>query len=282
MKLIILLVALAIGHLSSSYDRWRRFSWFQDHIYWIEKRISQYGIWDSAIGALLPLIIPCGVFLVALYALDEIWSLLAWVFSVIVLFVCLGREPLADAVDDFIDAHNENDNKGMSVAAEELTDDYSSANDDPIPLLSGLLYKSQDQIFGVIFWFIVLGPLGALIYRFSSIMNMRQSEIHGGFSDSVRNLNRLLDWPVTRLSVLGYAMVGSLMHTFETWRDFETMEFSINDTLLSECGLSAIQYSAESEETSASWLEEMQGLVNRALILWLALIALSTINGWFG
>ncbi len=280
MQLIIILIALFLGRMTSRFDHLRRFNWFQDHVYWLEKRVSNYGIWNSAIGVLLPLLLPCIILLVVLYALNDIWSLLGTVFSVLILFVCLKREALVDSVYDFIEAHKENDQVELNNAAAKLTTDISEDDSYENRLLDGLFSQSLVNIFGVIFWFMVLGPLGAFIYKLSQLLYLRQHDIHGGFTDSVKNLNRILNWPVTQLTVLTFALVGSLSDTLKAWQQHDSLDLASQQELLVDSARAAIQYMKLDDVSIADWLDEALGLVNRGLVLWLVVIAFSTIQGW--
>lgn len=280
MKLFIILLALGAGHITSSFDHLRQFKWFEKHINWLERQISQYGIWDSTVGAILPLIIPCVLLLLVLCFLNDLWSVFGFIFSVFILFICLNREQLFETVDDYIDAFNENDQTGMQQAAAGIVITEDTNNTTTTNLLSGFFIQSQSTVMSVVFWFIVLGPLGALVYRMTDLLHSRQRNIHGGFSDSVYTLYHILNWPVSRLTVLSYALVGSLVDTLETWRQSKHSNITANDQLVTECGLAALQFTESDEMTTASWLEEAQGLLNRSMVLWLAVIAFSTISGW--
>lgn len=280
MQLIIILIALLVGRMTSRFDHLRRFNWFQDHVYWLEKRVSNYGIWNSPIGVLLPLVFPCGMLLLVQYILHDIWGFLNIFFSILILFLCLKRETLVDNVHDFIEAYKENDHVELDNTAEKIAADITKDDTYENRLLDGLFSQSLVNIFGVIFWFMVLGALGAFIYKLSHLLYLRQHDIHGGFSDSVKILNRILNWPVTHLTILTFALVGSLSDTFKAWQQHDKFDLAAQQQLLVDSANAAIQYLKMDEVSIADWLDEALGLVNRGLVLWLAVLGFSTIQGW--
>ncbi len=280
MKLITIILALLVGRFFSDFISYRRFGWFIQHVRWVEKNLSEYGIWNSQVGVVLVLFIPAAALLFLMYCLEQIFFGLPFIFSIIVLFLCLGHEQLTDNIEDYIDADEEGDDDKKRQIVVLIDRSFESSFPTIEQLLGSVFNQSNRRIFAVLFWFVVLGPLGALLYRLTFELYREQKEIHGRFSDSVSDLHQLLSWPAIRLTVISFALVGSLVHTFESWRDNEQGELDANDKLLESTGLAAIQYSDRSDVKDGGWLDDAHGLINRSLLLWLTVIAFGTISGW--
>ena len=280
MKLILILLSLAINHLSVWFDGLREFHSFNQYLQWMESRLSPYGIWNSTLGVLIPLVLPILIALLVLYWLNDLWFVFGLIFSLLILVLCLDREQLIDDLEDCVDGCRENDAEGLEAAASRFTDNYRADASGQAALFRGIFEQHQSKVLGVLFWFVILGVMGALLYRLSYVMYASRKDIHGGFASSARNLQYVLNWPVTRLSILSYALVGSLIDTLDTWRNHEAESGTNDDHLLTECGLAAMQYDEQSDDELAQWLIEIQGLMNRALVFWLVLVALVTISGW--
>jgi hypothetical protein len=108
--------------------------------------------------------------------------------------------------------------------------------------------------FIIIFWFIVLGPLGVLLYDFS-----RRA-----------NLNRyLLDWPAARILGLGFALAGYFPPTFRYW--LSTLKTSHTASFLEESGMLAL---TGEEKNPVLEIGHAHSLVNRAEIMLLIAYAL--------
>lgn len=280
MKLIIIIVALLIGRFFSDFISYRRFDWFIQHVRWMEKNLSEYGIWNSQSGVILVLFTPGLVLLFLMYCAEQLFFALPFLLSILVLFLCLGHEKLTDNIEDYIDADEEGDDDKKQKIAGLIDSRFSSSLPSIEQLLGSIFNQSNRRIFAVLFWFVVLGPLGALLYRLTVELYRDQKDIHGRFSDSVSDLHQLLSWPAIRLTIISYALVGNLVHTFEAWRNNEQGGLEANDKLLESTGLAAIQYSESNELEEGDWLDESHGLINRSLLLWLTVIAFGTISGW--
>jgi AmpE protein len=106
--------------------------------------------------------------------------------------------------------------------------------------------------FAVIFWFVILGPLGVLLYDFS-----RRA-----------NLNRyFLDWPAARVLGLGFALAGYFPPAFRYWMSAQKSDSSL---FLEEMGMLALT----GEQNSPAELQHAQALVKRAEMMLLVAVAL--------
>ena len=84
------------------------------------------------------------------------------------------------------------------------------------------LADAYRQVFGVLFWFMVLqGPVGAVLYRAAVLlagtngkalspapMSVRRSGRFSVFGEPARQLLRWVDWIPVRLTALSFAVVG--------------------------------------------------------------------------
>ena len=281
MKLIIIMIALLFGRFFTDFIQYRRYGWFKNHVAWMENRLSAYGIWNSRAGVILVLALPCTAVLLISGLLCEITSLLSFIFAVMVLFLCLGHEPLTDQIEDYIEGIEADDEQkqaeNLALIDASLSIKDSSLGD----ILSAVFNQSNQRIFAVLLWFIVLGPFGALLYRLTFELYKDRKDIHGEFSESVVVLYQVLNWPASRLTLISYALVGNLTHTFEVWTGLDNRGLDGSEAMLGRAGIAAIQYDESRDVSDVDWLDEAHGLINRSLLLWMTLIAFGTIAGWF-
>jgi membrane protein required for beta-lactamase induction len=139
----------------------------------------------------------------------------------------------------------------------------------------------------VLFWFIVLGPFGAMLYRLTCILRQQQHDIYGGYAESARDLYNILNWPTARLFSLGNALTGNMVEAMEAWREVEKQSFSVNEKIICASGLGSLDYQPPEnadEDTLLNdriyWLRALQGLLNRNLLAWLTILGLMTLSGW--
>jgi len=286
MTLIAIILALIVGRALDDGGKLLSMRWFEVLINRLEKQFSAYRLWDSHGGILISVGIPLIVLALVLHLLDGVFFLLPFLVSVLILYLCLGFELFDNHIDNYRQAL-EQDNTGavQDAAADILAADISRRGSDDFPGVLGSLFRqSNDRIFAVLFWFLVLGPLGALLYRLVYEVLQLRHDIHGAFTDSARQLYYILNWPCLRLTILAYALVGSLIHTIDVWRDQDDLSLAQDDNLLPAAGMAAIACGdmddGEDTESRLYCIEHVDGLVKRSLLLWLTLIALSTISGW--
>ena len=160
-----------------------------------------------------------------------------------------------------------------------MGDDASRSPDHQIiDVMQAILYQSNDRVFAIIFWFIVLGPFGALLFRLTSHTKIHSSNTT--LNAAAKRLHAILGWAPAHLLAIGYALTGNYEGASASFRDkqsYNDLSESNYYTLLS-AGLGALRDCAPGEETSC--IISTRALVLRALIVWLAAIAALTLIGW--
>jgi adenosylcobinamide-phosphate synthase len=173
------------------------------------------------------------------------------------------------------------------------------------------LLLSHRHVFAVFFWFILLpGPLGAVFYRLAE----HSARVWGRtpppptpadrFGEFARRALAWIDWAPARLSALGYAIVGDFEGGIYCWRQVvnkpvDSGELTDARTLILAAASGALGLRLLTETETARYFDEVGnqgaglaepgfgavravvGLVWRALLLWLALLLLVTLAGWF-
>lgn len=137
-------------------------------------------------------------------------------------------------------------------------------------------------VFGVIFWFLLMGPLGALIYYATHMFTMYiQDNTLGQKTDKgVAVLRYWLDWLPARLLGLSVALVSSFLTVIPLW--LRDLAAPVADT--SECLIGWCEKAIERAVLETGQYEKvaMSSLLDRALCLWLAVLLLINIGMWVG
>ena len=143
---------------------------------------------------------------------------------------------------------------------------------------------------GVLFWFALLGPLGAVLYRAVTQLRQQCLQDQDEFAWATRQLAEIMDWLPARLAALGFALSGDFEGAVARWRDLGTQQdqwLVPAAAVLSAAGAGALNL--QDDETAGSdavlWdrlLTAALSLVWRTLFLWVVLIALLTLAGWAG
>ena len=85
--------------------------------------------------------------------------------------------------------------------------------------------------------------------------------------------------------IIALALGGSLTHAFSAWRQSEQFSFDVNNQVLSDAGIGALQYMPEidvPDREKSYWIGELKSLINRTLIICLAVLGIMTLSGKLG
>lgn len=286
MTLIILLCGLGLEYFLGVLDDVRRLKWFSRYSDWLENKLVQSRYWNSAGGIILTLAGPLLLVLLIDYGLKNIFFPLSYLFALAVLLNSIGPVFLNQTLTAYVEALDAEDD----VQARHYAGEFCHAVAAPDPdkdeeeIIGRIFIEANDRLYAVIFWFIVLGPFGAMLYRLANILKSKHQDIHGAYADSARHLNHILNWPSTRLLALGNALAGNMIEAIEAWRDKEDGSFLVNEAILIASGFGALHYrpktDIQEENVDRSyWIRESQALINRTLIVWLTILGIMTIVG---
>ena len=171
------------------------------------------------------------------------------------------------------------------------------------------------HVFGVFFWYatlsiIGLGPVGAVIYRLTELAqrHWREPAADGSWASEVlRSVSlrawQAMDWLPSRMTALGFAIVGSFEDAMDGWRNHAQNFPQDNDGVILAATAGAINIrlggaalaATDEEESKAlggsstpgripslAHFAQVVGLVWRTVIMWLLLLALLTMANLVG
>lgn len=299
--LIAAVVALLLGHLAPSLAASvRHYGWVADWLRWIGGRFSSGSAWYRRWGiaiALVPPLLAVGLFQLAL---DEpLYGLAGLLFGIAVLFYAWGPRDLdldVDAVADATEPLSRRD------AAARLFPDDSVPSLDGGALVSAVFRSALRRWFGVLFWFLLLGPVGALLYRLAALSAEGEAarNLPAETAAGARTFLAVLDWPVAQLMTLALALVGNFDTVLGAWRDNGGASFNLDNRFLGAAARASVR--SELAEEAADDIDEQlnahptgmaptmvaempelrdaMSLVWRSLLVWLAVLALFVIAGF--
>ena len=291
--LLAVVVALVLGHVAPGLvTSAREFTWFGRWLRWLDAQSGEATFWHGRYGivlALLPVLV--GVALLQLLLHAPLLGLLGLVFGVVVLVYAWGPRDLDVDVEAIIDAH---DLPTRRAAIAHLWPQGSAATGEGSALVEAVFRSALQRWFGVLFWFLLLGPVGALLYRLSALAGEGEfaSILPAETLAGVRKLHALLDWPVAQLMTLSMALVGNFDPVFNAWREAHGNTWQLDTGFLSAAARASVkselaeeaeEYAEEGMVQSMRELPELRdamSLVWRILLLWLALLAVFVIGGW--
>ncbi len=287
MTLIAIIASLVLERLLDHVQDLRRYERYQDYVEWLRQRLHG-DVWEGRLGVLAllaPVVLMTMLLQIGLS--DALFGLLGLLFAVGVLVFCLGPRDLGHELTQYREAHMSGNLELSTRLARTLlgVEPPSDPLEQARAVTGGVLVQANLRIFGVLFWFVVLGPVGAVLYRAVTELNRLTQQDNDEFSWAARQLNEIMDWLPARLVALGYALSGNFEAAVVGWREAtEGNECWLVPAaqVLAATGTGALDLDQEIDD-SMVWdqaLQSAMGLVWRTLILWVFVIALLTLAGW--
>ena len=236
-------------------------------------------------------------------------TLLLLIINVLVLLICLGAADKREAVRSYLshahrDEHQPCDQWQQRLA--RMQPELAGAS-----VGSHIIWLNFRYYFAVIFWFIIFGALGALIYALLREFVVNRYQATSLATDSRTNRNddaeldreaastqteaparsavtdgshwsvtilHVLEWPAARAAGFAYLLVGHFSRGFPTWLQ------GLGDTTSNARYLISVARQADdSPQADADLCDEPASkltLAKRSIILLLAIAALATLFGW--
>ncbi len=306
--LIAAVVALVLGHLAPALAvALRQYGWYGDWLRWLDTKFAEGSFWRGPWGIALAVLPP--LLLVALFqaALEEpLLGLGGLLFGIAVLFFTWGPRDLDVDVEVIIDAP---DPKARRAAAARLWPRTGTVSLDGGALAEAAFRNALRRWFGVLFWFLVLGAVGAMLYRLVQLAadGIPDDATRDAASErrlpletlrGTRTLLTVLEWPVAQLMTLALALVGNFDSVLGAWRSAGGASFRLDNRFLgaaarasvnSELADEAADYEGQEDQArldgiaSVADLPELRdamSLIWRSLLVWLAALALFVIAGF--
>ncbi len=292
--LLALLVSIVLSHSIPELGRLRHYGWFEG---WLRGDLNPFvtsNTWRGRYGGWWSIGMP--VLLVALIQLllwDRAYGLPSFLLATVVLFYCWGPRDL----DADIAAIAKAGDRDARVAA--LQDIPTDAPTPPLTLdgrtlVDTLFRAALSRWFGVLFWFLLLGPAGALTYRLVQLVaesDHFRTALPRAHADALRDLHVMLDWPAAQLMTLALALAADFDAVAQSWRDFHHglgQGFLVRDIgFLFAAARASVDaededFEDEAANTTLIPMHQSQSLIWRILVVWLAVLALFVLAGWIG
>ncbi len=280
MSLICIIAGLILERALSTLRDLRNFSWFDYYSEWLTDHLPALAKQGntSIVILLLPVMVLAGVIQHSLD--DKFFGLFSLIFGLGIFTYCLGPGDLNCEVDGFLDAReNGDEEQAQYFASAIMGKEASSAPDQQTAdVMHAILYQSNDRFFSVIFWFVILGPFGALLYRLTSYT--MQSSQNETLASAAKNLQAILAWAPAHIVAMAYALTGNYEGASTSFREKQKQDdlSDCNYHTLITAGLGALRDCTPGDESAC--IRSTRGLVLRALVVWLAVIAILTLIGW--
>ncbi|HEX7339594.1 MAG TPA: cobalamin biosynthesis protein [Rhodanobacteraceae bacterium] len=278
---IALLLVLWVPQLRGLRD-WR---WFRR---WSEECNGVHGAAHVILVLALPAVV-AGVIGAVLGSV--MWLGIVWLaFAVAVLVYTLGPRYLESDIEAILEADTPD---GRSHAAQALrvhSDDDAALPVDAHALVEAAVVSSLKRRFGVVFWFLLLGPGGAVLYRVAQLLG-DNANTDADSRSAARRFAEAIDWLPAHLMVFAMALVSdfdAVMRAWRAWHRSPTRSpYTFESGFLGAVARAGVNADVEAgdegdEDTANPALEliDTRRLLLRVLLVWLAVMAALVLIRW--
>ncbi|CEG56938.1 regulatory signaling modulator protein AmpE [Legionella fallonii] len=249
MKLLVIVLCLLSERFLIHAASYQRFYWFGDYYLSIKKILDKSDFfrnpWMNFAGIIIPILLV--VSLIYFLFSSMFFGFVGFVFSIVIFLYCLGPQ---------------NAFYPLSELNTETNNDTAVGN---------YFTQVNSQLFSVIFWYVVLGPIGALAYRLITLC-----ETINFVDQQAKQLTDIVEWIPARISALLYLLVGNFQKGFVSFTKLFFAKPEFNHQMLSDCGKHAVRANDADEIP----LPVAECLIEHATIVLMVFIALFTLASW--
>lgn len=301
MKFLALVLALVLEQVRPLRRNNRLYAAFDRYADFLERQFNGLQASHGAIAWLVA-VLPLALLTLIVEALMRnlnVFLAIAW--SVGVLYVAMGFRRFSLCFTDIAQALREqNLNNARDVLARWRgvpSDELNAADVARVSIELGLL-QAHRYVLGPIFWFVVLGPVGPVIYRAADLL----AESWGKQVEPEKRIFALfaeraffwIDWLPARVTAASFAIAGNFEDAAYCWRT-QASAWNRNAegvVLASGAGALGIKLGGAlredgmlnqrpelgiGEDVDVEDLRSVVGLIWRALVLWLVLLFIVSI-----
>ncbi len=301
MNLIALLIGLVVERVATQLFHLRRLRWIDRIIDAGFRQAERVANWPALIPVVLITVLLVLPVLAVTFSLGD--SLLGFpylILAIVVLFFSFGPQDIGEDVDEYCKAVEEGDEERIAQTATAIIE-----GNVPVDTLErihkveeAVCVQANNRLFAVIFWFVVLGPLGAWTYRATDLIRRRAvlaaareekaSDTSEQICEAAIVLHGWLAWLPARLTAIGYAAAGHFDAALGAWRapseQSADTPSEYNEHLLARVGVGALALNVQDDEDlkqrCVRGATAANQLVFRLLLIWAVVIAAMTLYGW--
>ena len=311
MSLLSLIAALLLEQVHPLATRKYLFTWMDSYVDFFQLHLNAGERKHGKIAWIAAMLLPLLLVSAAYWGLMSIQPVLAWIGSVLVLYLTMGFRRSSHYFTDIQKALRKRDlNEAQTLLSTWCGKSCYELSEEEVArvTIEQALLASHRNVFGVVTWFVFfmvigLGPVGAILYRLGLFLNTRwgslSREDSGNFGDFARQAYHAMEWLPLRLTAMTFAIVGDFEDTAYCWRtqasswpdpEEGVLLASGAGALGVRLGMTIVQDSTPvfrpeigmDEAADVDFLQSTVGLVWRALVFWMILLLLLTLSHLVG
>ena len=319
MSFLVILLALIINHYWTRDRDVLNDVWFIRAQRWLDARAPSLPSSVAQSWWLYPLLIlalPCLLLALCLLLFDGlVFGLVNMLIHLFVLLALFDRVNINSFAQRYISQWGKGDYEGAFILLREHWHQLSLDNCDDSRCLHEefcrfLVSSFFERIFAIVFWYLLLGPVGALFYHLCVLYVSRVWRRSGEDDETVLlRLVHLLEWVPARLLALTFSLAGDFVAAFKRLREVVLDMDRSAVSVVYACGIAAIEAGRRilivkedggrlDDEQEKVLIEpqrgddrldhmraeqqalDLLGLLNRSQIIWVSALAILTLVGF--
>jgi AmpE protein len=290
MTIIEILLAFGLCHFIRELGRFRKRQWLTTWVDFSNDAFGRLPLWQDALGFLVITVVPLLVLLMLNQVLEStLGSTGSFLLALAVLIYTFGPRDLDTEVADIVEAENDAD-RASSLEALIRGPVPEDADETRGAAVESVFREALRRWFGVIFWFAVLGIVGAFLYRMVDWLVRENHNLSDEQLGLFRRLQQIMDWPAAQLMTLSLAIATDFDSVFSAWKQYHDEQGhglfeGDNGFLLASArsivltGHAARDGYADQIEGPLICLQQAMDLTWRILGVWLTVLALLLLIG---
>ncbi|WKZ84400.1 adenosylcobinamide-phosphate synthase CbiB [Ralstonia pickettii] len=284
---------VGFGRLAKAIERWMN-------------RAPAAVSWSRLVGvvawaiAVLPLVLLAG-WLVGVARDVSPWLVAA--LDAVALYFAIGARSLHEHIAPIALALRDADvPRARALASRIVSRDLTQATDEPIAraAVESALENGSDAIFAPLFWLVVAGAPGVVLYRLANTLDAMwgyRNARFTGFGWAAARIDDVLNWIPARLTAISYALLGHTADALNCWRTQAQQWSSPNAGPVMAAGAGSLRVQlggaarydgveearpslGTGETATAADIARALTLVTRTLWLWLGALGLIATLAW--
>ncbi|HMB61013.1 MAG TPA: hypothetical protein VKN35_13965 [Xanthomonadales bacterium] len=285
MTIIAVLLAFALCHFIRELSRVRNHQWLKGWIGRADDLFSELPGWNELTGFFLILFIPLfALGLINQLVISAFGNLGLFLLAIAVLIYTFGPRDLDTQVAGIIRSPDEEaqDEALGELLRGDIPDDVEECR---VKTVDAVFSEALHRWFGIIFWFAVLGIVGAFLYRMVDWLACEKSSLTKGQKSLFIRSRQILDWPAAQLMTLSLAIATDFDSVFVAWKRYHDEQghglFEGNNGFLLASAQQIILSGHAAQDGYAdqlggrlATLKQSMDLVWRVLGVWMTVLAL--------
>jgi AmpE protein len=220
MTIIAILIAFALCHFVRELGRFRNDRWLRSWTGFARDAFGKLPAWDGITGFLLIIVVPLlGLLLINQLLIGLLGVTGAFLLALAVLVYTFGPRDLDTEIAGIIEQQDEE--RRMAALADLLGEPVP---EDPVRCrertVDAVFLQALRRWFGIIFWFAVLGIVGAFLYRMVDWLVREEEALEADQHALFVRLQQIMDWPAAQLMTLALAISTDFDSVFRAWKHY--------------------------------------------------------------